>query len=67
MEKERGLRLVDQRRDVADIDRLVQVDELAGLAQAVEKLAEILLHGRSLELALELPSGGAVGRRFKGS
>jgi hypothetical protein len=42
---------------VADIDQLVQVDELAGLAQAVEKLAEILLHGRSLKLALELAFG----------
>jgi hypothetical protein len=44
MEKERGLGLIDQRRDVADIDRLVQVDQLAVLAQAIEKLAEIFLH-----------------------
>jgi hypothetical protein len=29
---------------VPDVDRLVQVDELAGLAQAVEELAEVLLH-----------------------
>jgi hypothetical protein len=28
-----------------DVDRLMQVDELAGLAQAVEELAEIFLHG----------------------
>ncbi len=44
VEIERRLRLVDQRRDVADIDRLMQVDKLAVLPQAVEKLAEILLH-----------------------
>jgi hypothetical protein len=44
MEKERGLGLLDQRRDVADIDRLVQVDQFAVLAQAIEKLAEIFLH-----------------------
>ena len=44
MEKERGLGLVDQRRDVADIDRLMQVDKLARLPQPVEELAEIFLH-----------------------
>jgi hypothetical protein len=44
MEEQRGLGLVDERGDVADIDRLVQVDELAGLAQAIEKLAEVFLH-----------------------
>ena len=44
MEEERGLGLVDQRRDMTDVDRLVQVDELARLAQTVEELAEILLH-----------------------
>jgi len=48
VEIERGLGLVDQRRDMADVDRLVQVDELARLAQAVEELAEILLHRCSL-------------------
>jgi hypothetical protein len=30
---------------VADVHGLVQVHELAGLPQAVEELAEILLHG----------------------
>jgi hypothetical protein len=45
VEIERGLGLIDQRRDVADVDRLMQVDELAGLPQPVEELAEILLHG----------------------
>ncbi len=45
MEIERGLGLVDQRGDVPDVDRLVQVDELAGLPQPVEELAEIFLHG----------------------
>ncbi len=44
MEKQRGLGLIDQRGDVADIDRLVQVDELAILPQAVEELAEVFLH-----------------------
>ena len=44
VEIERGLGLVDQRGDVADIDRLVQVDEFADLPQPVEELAEILLH-----------------------
>jgi hypothetical protein len=29
---------------MADIDRLMQVDEVAGLPQAVEELTEILLH-----------------------
>jgi hypothetical protein len=29
---------------VADVDRLVQVDEPAGLPQAVEELAEVFLH-----------------------
>jgi hypothetical protein len=42
---------------VTNIDRLVQVDEFSGLAQTVEELAEILLHGRSFGLA--------VGRSFK--
>src|SRR5262249_56975837 len=43
VEIERGVGLIDQRRDVADIYGLVQVDELAALAQAVEGLAEGLL------------------------
>ena len=44
VEEERGLRLVHQRRDMADVDRLMQVDKLAGLPQPVEELAEVLLH-----------------------
>ena len=44
VEIERGLGLVDQGGDVADVDGLVQVDELAGLPQPVEELAEVLLH-----------------------
>jgi hypothetical protein len=35
---------------MADVDRLVQVDKLAVLPQAVEELAEILLHETSLPL-----------------
>ena len=48
VEKERGLGLIDQRRDVADVDRLVQVDELARLPQPVEELAEIFFHLKGL-------------------
>ena len=44
VEEERGLRLIHQRRDVADVDGLMQVDELAGLPQPVEELAEVFLH-----------------------
>ena len=47
MEIERGARLIDQRGDVADVHRLMQIDELAGLPQPVEELAEILLHQMS--------------------
>jgi hypothetical protein len=46
VETERSVGLIDQGRDVADIHGLMQVDELAALPQAVEKLAEILLHRR---------------------
>jgi hypothetical protein len=41
---ERGLGLVGERGDMADVDRLMQVDQLALLAQPIEKLAEIFLH-----------------------
>src|SRR5262249_61053606 len=44
VEIDRSIRLIDQRRDVADIDRLMQVDELARLPQTLKELAEILLH-----------------------
>ena len=44
VEKQRGLGLVDQRGDVPDVDRLMQVDKLAGLPQPVEELAEVFLH-----------------------
>ena len=43
VEIERLLGLIDQRRDMADVDGLVQVDELAGLPQPVEELAESFL------------------------
>ena len=48
MEIERGLGLIDQRGDMADIDRLMQVDKLAALPQPVEELAEVFLHHWSL-------------------
>ena len=44
VEIERGLGLIDQGGNVADVDGLVQVDQLAGLPQPIEELAEILLH-----------------------
>ena len=44
MEEERGLGLIHQSGDMADVDRLVQVDEFALLPQPVEKLAEVFLH-----------------------
>jgi hypothetical protein len=44
VEIERRFRLIDQRGDMADIDRLMQVDELAVLLQPVEELAEVFLH-----------------------
>jgi hypothetical protein len=53
VEIERCLGLVDQGRDVPDIDRLVQVDELARLPQPVEELAEILFHFKGLRLPIE--------------
>ena len=58
VEIERGLGLIDQGRDVADVHGLVQVDELAVLPQAVEELAEILLHRGAPE------GGGWVLRRL---
>ena len=53
VEIERGVGLIDQGRDVADVHGLVQVDELAVLPQAIEELAEVLLHD-----ALRMPTGG---------
>ncbi len=44
VEIERGLGLIDQGGDVADVDRLMQVDKLARLPQPVEELAEIFFH-----------------------
>ena len=61
MEIERGLGLVDQRRDVADVDRLVQVDQLADLPQPVEELAEILLHRDGLRTRRELLAARRLG------
>ena len=44
MEEQRRLSLIDERRNVPDIDRLMKVDKLAGLPQPIQELAEILLH-----------------------
>ena len=60
MEIERGLGLVDQGRDVADVDRLMQVDKLARLPQPVQKLAEILLHIDALQSTGRLAQGGKL-------
>jgi NADPH:quinone reductase-like Zn-dependent oxidoreductase len=57
VEIERGVGLIDQRRDVADVHGLVQVDELAGLPQAVEELAEVLLHREALRKRREVVGG----------
>ena len=48
VEEQRGAGLVHQRRDMADIHGLMQIDELAGLAQTVEELTKIFLHRREL-------------------
>ena len=61
VEIERLVGLIDQRRDMADVHGLMQVDELAGLPQAVEELTEILLHrgapGGGNRLLAEVVSG----------
>ena len=44
VEEERSLGLVDQGCDVPDVDGLMQVHELAVLAQPVEELPKVLLH-----------------------
>ena len=44
MEEQRRLGLVHQGGDVPDIHRLMDIDQFAGLAQAIEKLTEIFLH-----------------------
>src|SRR5690349_13865804 len=47
VEIERRVGLVDERRDMANVDGLMQIDKVARLPQAIKKLAEILLHRRS--------------------
>ena len=42
VKKQRLVGLIDQRGDVADIDRLLHVDHMAAATQAVEELAKIL-------------------------
>jgi hypothetical protein len=69
VEEERGFRLVDQGRDVADVDRLPQVDQFARLPQPVEELAEILFlfqdtPDRQGDVAGNLLAAGAGGNRF---
>jgi hypothetical protein len=44
MEQERCLGLVDQGSDVADVDRLAQINKFAIVSQAIEELAEVFLH-----------------------
>jgi hypothetical protein len=44
VEIERGFGLVDQRRDVPDIDGLMQIDKLAVLPEAIKELAKVFLH-----------------------
>jgi hypothetical protein len=44
VEQQRLVRLIDQGGDMADVDRLLEVDQLVLFPQAVEELPEILLH-----------------------
>ena len=44
VEEERGLGLIHQGGDVADVHRLVQIDQFSRLPQPVQELAEILFH-----------------------
>jgi hypothetical protein len=55
-------------RDVADVDRLVQVDKFARLPQPVEELTEILFHGvlrRAVGQGAKLPGGGGLRQSFR--
>ena len=49
VEIERFVGLIDERGDVPDVDRLLEVDKLVLFPQAVEELAEILLHSLNLQ------------------
>ncbi len=51
VEEERGLGLIDQGGDVADVHRLVQIDQFSRLPQPVQELAEILFHFKGLRRA----------------
>jgi hypothetical protein len=44
MEEERLVGLIDERSDVADIDRLPDVEHLAARPQAIEEFTEVLFH-----------------------
>ena len=44
MKTEGGLGLIDEGCNVANVDGLVQIDELSFLPQAIKELTEILLH-----------------------
>jgi hypothetical protein len=59
VEKERRLRLVDQGGDMANVDRLMQVDQFAVLPQSIEELAEVFLQVDPTEFSLRLMSAGA--------
>jgi hypothetical protein len=44
VKEERRLGLIDERRDVPYVHRLLDVDELALPAQALQKIPETLVH-----------------------
>ena len=44
VKKQRLVGLVDERRDMADVHRLPDVDELFGFAQAFEEFTEVFFH-----------------------
>ena len=61
VEIERGRGLIDERGDVADVDGLMQVGELAALPQAIEELTEILLHRGTPDLVARMQRSGMRG------
>jgi hypothetical protein len=46
---------------MANVDRLMQVDQFAVLPQSIEELAEVFLHFDLIEFAFRLISEGACG------
>ncbi len=62
VEEERLVGLIDERRDVADIDGLPDVEHLAARAQALEEFAEALFHRHLFYLTKRSPRPRFGGR-----